>query len=162
MVKARSGIALVVGLVALAFAAAALAAAPAATATPEEVLRRYLTAMQAQKFDDAYDVVSKAMKMDRKTGQVKSKDVWVKEAQYLYNFSEAKIFDFQIGKASIEGDKALVPNLLSSQDKFLNQLGVEEYELYTLVKEDGAWKVDSQQEVIEQDEIDKWFPKKKK
>ena len=162
MVKARSGIALVVGLVAVAFAAVARAAAPAETATPEDVLKRYLAAIQAQKFDEAYDVVSKAMKMDRKTGQVKSKDVWVKESQYIYSFSEAKIFDFQIGKASIEGDKALVPNLLSSQDKFLNQLGVEEYELYTLVKEDGAWKVDSQQEVIEQDEIDKWFPKKKK
>jgi hypothetical protein len=162
MVKAPSKIALFVGLVALACAAAVRAAAPAETATPEDVLKRYLTAMQAQKFDDAYDVVSKAMKTDRKTGQVKSKDVWVKESQYIYSFSEAKIFDFQIGKASIEGEKALVPNLLSSQDKFLNQLGVEEYELYTLVKENGAWKVDSQQEVIEQDEIDKWFPKKKK
>jgi hypothetical protein len=92
---------------------------------------------------------------------VKSKDVWVKESQYIFSFSEAKIFDFQIGKAKIEGDKALVPNLLSSQDKFLNQLGVEEYELYTLVKEDGAWKVDQQQEVVEQAEIAKWFPKKK-
>jgi hypothetical protein len=162
MVKAPSRIALFVGLVALAFAAVVWAAAPAETATPEDVLKRYLAAMQAQKFDDAYDVVSKAMKTDRRTGQVKSKDVWVKESQYIYSFSEAKIFDFQIGKANIEGDKALVPNLLSSQDKFLNQLGVEEYELYTLVKENGAWKVDSQQEVIEQDEIDKWFPKKNK
>lgn len=162
MGKARSRIALVVGLVAVAFAAVARAATPAETAAPEDVLKRYLMAMQAQKFDDAYDVVSKAMKTDRKTGQVKSKEVWVKESQYIYSFSEAKIFDFRIGKASIEGDKALVPNLLSSQDKFLNQLGVDEYELYTLVKENGAWKVDSQQEVIEQDEIDKWFPKKKK
>lgn len=161
MAKARSTIALVT-LGVLALAAVARAAAPAESATPEDVLKRYLTAMQAQKFDDAYDVVSKAMKMDRKTGQVKSKDVWVKESQYIYSFSEAKIFDFQVGKAKIDGQKALVPNLLSSQDKFLNQLGVEEYELYTLVKEDGAWKVDSQQEVIEQDEIDKWFPKKKK
>src|SRR5262245_62079507 len=161
MLNARSRIALVVGLVALGFAAAARAAAPAETATPEEVLKRYLAASQAQKFDEAYDVVSKAMKMDRKTGQVKSKDVWVKESQYIYSFSEAKIFDFQVGKAKIDGNKALVPNLLSSQDKFLNQLGVEEYELYTLIQEDGGWKVDQQQEVIESAEIAKWFPKKK-
>jgi len=131
-------------------------------ATPEEILKRYLTATQNQKFDDAYELVSKAMKTDRKSGQVKSKEVWSKESQYIFSFSEAKIFDFKIGKGKIEANKAMVPNLLSSQDKFLNQLGVEEYELYTLVKEDGGWKVDSQQEVIEPSEIAKWFPKKNK
>jgi hypothetical protein len=128
--------------------------------SPEDTLKRYLTATQNQQFDKAYEVVSKAMKTDRKTGQVKPKEVWVKESQYIFSFSEAKIFDFQIGKAKIEGDKAIVPNVLSSQDKFLNQLGVEEYELYTLVKEEGAWKVDQQQEIVESAEIAKWFPKK--
>ena len=158
MAKASSKIVL---LLAALVVAAGLAAASAEEATPEDVLKRYMAAIQSQKFDQAYDLVSKAMKTDRKTNQVKSKDVWVKESQYIFSFSEAKIFDFQVGKAKIEGDKALVPNLLSSQDKFLNQLGVEEYELYTLVKEDGAWKVDQQQEVIESAEIAKWFPKKK-
>jgi len=158
MAKLHSKIAL---LLATLLVAVGLGAATADEATPEDVLKRYLTAIQAQKFDQAYDLVSKAMKTDRKTSQVKSKDVWVKESQYIFSFSEAKIFDFQIGKAKIEGAKALVPNLLSSQDKFLNQLGVEEYELYTLVKEDGGWKVDQQQEVIESAEIAKWFPKKK-
>jgi Domain of unknown function (DUF4878) len=130
-------------------------------ASPEDVLKGYLSAIQNQQFDKAYDLVSKAMKTDRKTGQVKPKEVWVKESQYIFGFSEAKIFDFKVQPAKIEGGKATVPNLLSSQDKFLNQLGVEEYELYTLVKEDGAWKVDQQQEVVEQSEIAKWFPKKK-
>jgi hypothetical protein len=60
----------------------------------------------------------------------------------------------------IEGEKAIVPNILSSQDKYLNQLGVEEYDLYTLLKEGGAWKVDHQQEVVEQSEIAQWFPKR--
>src|SRR5882724_9778496 len=159
MAKLHSKIAL---LLATLLVAVGLGAATADEATPEDVLKRYLTAIQAQKFDQAYDLVSKAMKTDRKTSQVKSKDVWVKESQYIFSFSEAKIFDFQIGKAKIEGAKALVPNLLSSQDKFLNQLGVEEYELYTLVKEDGGWKVDQQQEVIEPSEIANWFPKKNK
>ena len=158
MAKLCSRIAL---LLAMALVAARLEAAAADEPPPEDVLKRYLTAIQGQKFDQAYDLVSKAMKTDRKTGQVKTKDVWVKESQYIFSFSEAKIFDFQIGKAKIEGTKALVPNLLSSQDKFLNQLGVEEYELYTLIKEDGGWKVDQQQEVIESSEIAKWFPKKK-
>jgi len=157
-VKLRSKIVLVLAVLLL---GAGFASAAAEEAPPEEVLKRYLTAIQAQKFDQAYDLVSKAMKTDRKTNQVKTKDVWVKESQYIFSFSEAKIFDFQVGKAKVEGTKALVPNLLSSQDKFLNQLGVEEYELYTLVREDGAWKVDQQQEVIESAEIAKWFPKKK-
>ena len=129
--------------------------------SPEETLKRYLGAIQNQQFDKAYDLVSKAMKTDRKSGQVKPKDVWVKESQYIFAFSEAKIFDFKVLPGKIQGDKAMVPNVLSSQDKFLNQLGVEEYELYTLLKEDGAWKVDQQQEVVEPAEIAKWFPKKK-
>ncbi len=127
--------------------------------TPEETVKRYLAALQEQRFDKAYDLVSKAMKMNRKTGQVKSKDVWAKESQYVFAFSEAKIFDFKVSPGKIEGEKAIVPNVLSSQDKYLNQLGVEEYELYTLVKEDGAWKVDQQQEVVEPAEIAQWFPK---
>jgi hypothetical protein len=144
----------------VAWLAAGARAADGEAVTPEETLKRYLTAVQSQDFDKAYDLVSKAMKTDRKTGQVKPKEVWVKESQYVFAFSEAKIFDFKIGKAKVEGDKAIVPNVLSSQDKFLNQLGVEEYELYTLVKEDGAWKVDHQEEVVESDDIAKWFPKK--
>jgi hypothetical protein len=128
--------------------------------SPEETLERYLTALRDQQFDHAYALVSKAMKTDRKTGRVKSQEVWVKESQYLFGIAEAKIFDFQVGKAKIEGETAVVPNLLSSQDRFLNQLGVDEYELYTLLKEDGAWRVDRQQEVIEPAEIAKWFPKK--
>lgn len=125
---------------------------------PEDVLRRYLAALQRWQFGDAYDLVSAAMKTDRKTKQVKSKEVWVKESQYLFSFSGTKIFAFKVGKGEIEGEEALVPNILSSQDKFLNQLGVDEYELYTLVKENGAWKVDQQQEVIERAELAKWFP----
>ena len=133
---------------------------PAESASPEETLKQYLGALQNQQFEKAYDLVSKAMKTDRRTGQVKTKDVWVKESQYINAFAEVKIFDFKIQPGKIESDKAMVPNILSSQDKFLNQLGVEEYELYTLVKEDGAWKVDQQQEVVEQAEMAKWFPKK--
>lgn len=150
----RSFVVAVLGL------AVAGALAAAAEPSPEEVLKRYLSAIQSQRFEEAYDLVSTAMKTDRKTKQVKSKDVWVREAHVLFDFSETKIFDFKVGKAKLEGEHALVPNLLSSQDKFLNQLGVDEFELYTLVKENGAWKVDSQQEVIERSEIAKWFPEK--
>ena len=147
---------IVAALAVLLFARASFAAE---ALTPEETLKRYLTAVQAADFDKAYDLVSKGMKTERRTGQVRSKEVWVKESQYVMQFSEAKIFDFQIFPGKVEGETAKVPNILSSQDKFLNQLGVEEHELYTLVKEDGAWKVDQQEMVIESAEIARWFPK---
>jgi hypothetical protein len=69
-----------------------------------------------------------------------------------------KIFEFQVYPGKVEGDKAYVPNVLNSQDKFLNQLGVIEHELYTLVKEDGRWKI-NQQQIVENTDVAKWFPK---
>jgi hypothetical protein len=39
----------------------------------------------------------------------------------------------------------------------VNALGLTEYELYTLVKEGGAWKVDSQL-LLEPAEVPTWFP----
>jgi hypothetical protein len=119
--------------------------------TPEETVRRYLTAVKNGKFTEAYDYVSKGM------AQNKSREDWAKEQQWMMQASEAKIFDFHVYPGKIEGDKAHVPDLLSSQDKYLNQLGVEEHELYTLIREDGRWKIDQQQDV-ERDNIPKWFP----
>ena len=52
----------------------------------------------------------------------------------MMQMAEVKIFEFQVYPGKIEGDKAYVPNVLSSQDKFLNQLGVVEHELYTLLQ----------------------------
>jgi hypothetical protein len=134
----------------------ALLSAPLARAfvsgSPEDVLRRYLTALKAEKFDDAYDLVSKAMR------QGKDKEQYVKESKAMMGFADVKIFDFTVYPGKTEGEKAQVPNILESQDRFVNTLGLTEYELYTLVREDGGWKVDSQI-LIEPAEQAKWFPK---
>ncbi len=121
--------------------------------SPEDTLRRYLVALKAEKFGDAYDLVSKAMR------QGKGKEEYVKESQAMMGYADVKIFDFTVYPGKIEGDKALVPNILESQDRFVNTLGLTEYELYTLVREDGAWKVDSQI-LVEPAEQARWFPKK--
>lgn len=121
--------------------------------TPEETVRRYLQATKDGKFDEAYDLVSSAMRGG------KEREVWVKEQKAGMAFADVKIFEFTVYPAKIEGDKAQVPNVLSSQDRFVNQLGLTEYELYTLVKENGAWKVDRQL-IVEPPDIPKWFPKK--
>ncbi len=124
---------------------------PAGAPTPEEVVRRYLEALKAGNFPAAYDQLSRGM------AQNKDRDAWAKEQQWSMQMSDAKIFSFRIFPGKIEGDKARVPNVLSSQDKFLNQLGVSEYELYTLVREAGAWKVD-QQQIVEKADQGTWFP----
>lgn len=121
--------------------------------TPEETVRRYLQASKDGKFDEVYDLSSNAMRGG------KDKEVWVKEQKAGMAFADVKIFEFTIYPGKVEGDKAEVPNILSSQDRFVNQLGLTEYELYTLVKEGGAWKVDRQL-IVEPPDIPKWFPKK--
>ncbi len=121
---------------------------------PEDVLDRYLRALKDDKPGEAYDLVSQAMR------QGKDKEVWVKEQQALMTMADVKIFDFTVYPGKVSGDRAQVPNVLESQDKYVNTLGLTEHELYTLVREDGGWKVDSQI-LLEQAEIPKWFPPKK-
>jgi hypothetical protein len=127
------------------------ATAGAADLTPEETVKNYLAAVKAGNFRDAYQYVSKGM------AQSKNQEEWAKEQQWVMQFSEAKIFEFHVYPGKVEGAKAFVPNVLNSQDKFLNQLGVEEQELYTLVREDGKWKID-QQQLVERPDLPKWFP----
>jgi hypothetical protein len=121
------------------------------TLSPEDTVKRYLEALKTGDFAAAYDYSSKAM-----TGN-KSRDAWAKEQQWTMQMSDAKIFEYHVYPGKVNGDTAQVPDILSSQDKFLNQLGVPEYELYTLVREDGRWKIDRQQ-LLEKSEQGNWFP----
>ena len=124
----------------------------AAEQTPEQTVTAYLTAVKANDFNAAYPLVTHEMALN------KSKEEWVKEQQWVMQMAEVKIFEFKVYPGKIEGDKAFVPNVLNSQDKFLNQLGVIEHELYTLMKEDGRWKI-NQQQIVENVDVPKWFPK---
>ena len=146
----------VVGIVLLLVCAAAGAGAqadktPAASPSPEEVVTRYLEALKAGNFAAAYDQISKEM------AQNKGRDAWAKEQQWTMQMSDAKIFSYKVYPGKVEGNLARVPNILSSQDKFLNQLGVGEHELYTLIREDGRWKID-QQVLLDKADQAKWFP----
>lgn len=120
---------------------------------PEDVLRRYLQALKSEKFDEAYDLASTAMR------QGKGKEQYVKESRAMMGVADVKIFDFTVFPGKVEGDKALVPNILESQDRFINTLGLTEHELYTLIREDGAWRVDAQT-LVEAPDQPKWFPKR--
>ena len=131
---------------------AAPAAASPAARTPEQTVEAYLKAMQEQKFADAYELVSKAHAAG------KSKEEWAKEQQYIVQMGEVKIFGYKVFPAAVAADgTAKVPNILKSQDKFLNQLGLDEYELYELVKENGQWRIDNQT-LVEGAERSEYFP----
>lgn len=122
-------------------------------AGPEDTLKQYLEALKAGKFEDAYKFVSKGMAGN------KDEEVWAKEQRTLFQTCEVKVFKFQLFPAQQQGDAtAKVPNILSSQDKCANQLGADEYELYTLIKENGQWKIDQQEQVDKADQA-KWFKK---
>ena len=122
---------------------------------PEDAVRNYLKAMQDHKFNDAYDYVSSNLRGG------KSREEWAKEQQYMVEVGEVKIFEFKVFPAEMMGaDKARVPNILKSQDKFLNQLGLDEYELYDVIKEEGQWRID-QQTLVEGADREEYFPDEK-
>lgn len=132
--------------------APAAAPAPAGDMTPDKVVAAYLKAMQEQRFSDAYQYVSTTLRAG------KSQEEWVKEQQYIMQMGEVKILDFKVRPAIIGADGiARVPNILKSQDKFLNQLGLDEHEIYELIKENGAWRID-QQTLAEGADRDTYFP----
>jgi hypothetical protein len=148
---AAGGVSLLLLIWGVRAALAAEAKTPAGTLTPEETVTRYLEALKAGNFASAYEYISAGM------AQHKSREDWVKEQQWTMQMADAKIFDFHVYPGKVQGDVAHVPDILSSQDKFLNQLGVPEHELYTLIREQGRWKID-QQQLLEKSEQGKWFP----
>ena len=125
--------------------------------SPGVGLEGYLTAMQRHRFENAYEFVTTNMT------DGKSMEDWVKQQQYFYIGGEVVIFAMSIRDAiavrGVEDCKAqaIVPNVLKSRDKFNNQ-GTTEFELYKMVKEGDAWKVDSLEVLFEEAEIAKWFP----
>ncbi len=120
--------------------------------SPEDVVRRYLGALKERRFEEAYDLVSQAMR------QGKDKATWVKEYKALSAAADVKIFGFEVQPGKVEGGVARVPNILQSQDRFVNTMGLTEYELYTLVRDGDAWKVDAQI-LVEPPDLPKWFAK---
>jgi len=122
------------------------------SAKPEDVVKSYLTAMQKGDFKTAYGLLTPDMR--GKLDETK----WVAQQVIVMKMAEVKIDSFETFPAKMQGDKAIVPNLLKSKDRYINQTGANEYELYTLVQgPEKKWQID-QQELVETDAVGKWFP----
>lgn len=123
-------------------------------ATPEDVVRRYLDALKGGDYGVAYDLLTPYMVRDQ------GKAAWVAEQAAIMKLGQVEITSFEVFPATLDGDKAIVPNLLKSKDKFINQTGANEYELYTLVRgPDGRWQIE-QQQLVETDAVARWFPER--
>ena len=120
--------------------------------TPEEVVSQHLSALQDYDFPRAYLYLSEEMNAGKDAWN------WSIEQKQIYEFAEVEIYGFEVYEAVIEGEKAFVPNILKSRDKFLNKLGGDEYELYVLLKENGDWIID-RQKLVAQGKRDQWFKK---
>jgi hypothetical protein len=134
--------------------ASALAADPAkAPASPEDVVRGYLDAIKKSDFKAAYALLTPEMR-----GNL-DEEKWVAQQIIVMKLGEVTIDSYRVFPPKMEGEKAIVPNLLKSRDKYINQTGANEYELYTLVREgpDKPWRID-QQALVETDAVRKWFP----
>lgn len=134
--------------------ASALAADPAkSVAPPEDVVRSYLEAIKKSDFKTAYGLLTPEMR-----GNL-DEEKWIAQQIIVMKLGEVTIDSFRIFPAKMEGQKAIVPNLLKSKDKYINQTGANEYELYTLVRQgpDTPWRID-QQALVETDAVRKWFP----
>lgn len=136
----------------LALGVALPARAAEGEAKPEEVVRAYLTAMQKGDFKAAYEQLTPDMRGNLDEAK------WVTQQTLVMKLAEVQIDSFEIFPARMQDGKAIVPNLLKSKDKYINQTGANEYELYTLVRvPDAGWRID-QQQLVETDAVGKWFP----
>jgi hypothetical protein len=139
-------------LIALPQAVRSAETAPAADAGPEAVVKGYLTALKGGDFSAAFELLTPNMRAGD------AKDAWVQKQNLLMKLAEVQITSFEVFPAKVEGKRAIVPNLLHSKDKFINQTGEVEHELYTVVQsDDGKWLID-QQELVEPESVEKWFP----
>lgn len=137
----------------LVLVASALAADEAKPASkPDDVVRTYLEAIKKADFKTAYAVLTPEMR-----GNL-DEEKWVAQQIIVMKLGEVTIDSYRIFPPKMEGEKAIVPNLLKSKDKYINQTGANEYELYTLVQgPDKQWRID-QQALVETDAVRKWFP----
>jgi hypothetical protein len=136
----------------LLFGAPALAAADDTERKPEEVVKLYLDSVQKGDFKTAYPLLTPDMR-----GNL-DEEKWVAQQIVVMKLGEVTISSYRVFPAKMDGAKAIVPNLLKSKDKYINQGGLNEYELYTLVLgPDKKWQIE-QQALVETDAVHKWFP----
>lgn len=125
---------------------------------PRRAVEMYLTSLKNYQFEDAFDHVTGRMTDNQ------GREEWAASQRRVFEYGEVEMEDPDV-RAPHRAVRnfffcdasAVVPNVLKAKDKFNNQ-GSTEFELYTVVLEGGAWKLDEQELLYEEEGIRKWFP----
>ena len=116
----------------------------------------YTEAMKEYRFEDAHAALT-----DNMTDGMPAAE-WAVGQKRLFDLGQVVIrkvdvrWPQHLETASCDR-RALVPNVLHAKDRFNNQ-GSVEFELYTVVNENGTWKIDAQETLIDEDAVGRWFP----
>ena len=110
--------------------------------SPEATVSNYYNAIKSGRFEKAYEYTSREMRDGRSIEQ------WVEDWRKTFESGKVVILEFSVSPAQIEGDKATVKVTSKSRDAF-NPKGITEHEIDHLVKENGAWKIDETEILME-------------
>jgi len=138
-------------------ASAAFAVDCAQAPGPREAVQAYGKAMQEKRFEDAYDHVTATMTDGR------PREEWAALQRKMFELGGVELQDPDVRtprRAMRDGtcaDVAQVPNVLRAKD-VLNNQGSTEFEVYTVIFGDGAWRIDSQETLFDEPKIREWFP----
>ena len=116
----------------------------------------YVAAMKEYRFPDAYEALT-----DNMTDSL-PREQWAAGQQRLFDLGQVVIGEIDVrwpqhlNRRSCKS-RALVPNVLSAKDRFNNQ-GSVEFEIYTVINDGDRWKIDSQETLIDEKDVRRWFP----
>lgn len=125
---------------------------------PGKAVLAYLSAMKEKRFADAYDFVTARMT------DGKPREEWAALQQKIFELGAVTLGNLDVRPARRErmnafqcAPSAKVPNVLHAAD-VLNNQGSTEFEVYTVLKDGGKWRVDGQETLFGETAIRAWFP----
>ena len=110
--------------------------------SPEATVSNYYDALKNGNFEQAAEYVSRTMMGD------KTKKEWADAWKKTFEYAKVVILECSVSPAKIEGDKATVKVKSMSKDKF-NSQGLVENEIDHLIKENGVWKIDETEVLLD-------------
>jgi len=110
--------------------------------TPENVVKQYYTALQARKYDDAYDLMTPDMIEGR------TKEEHAADWKNIVDMGSVILHDFGVTSVKVDGDTAKVEAWTRASDVF-NKDGIIEKEIDHLKRIDGVWKLDATEVLLE-------------
>ncbi len=128
---------------------------------PRAAVLGYVTAMKDKRFEDAYPFVTATMTDGKPVAE------WAGLQRKMFEMGGVAIGEIDVRSPHRElknifmcAATAKVPNVLHAGD-VLNNQGSTEFEIYNVVLEGGAWKIDSQETLFDEPMIHRWFPNDK-